>query len=114
VRCLVGSQGSKLLDTSIGDAVALFEGQWMVGGFQRYVWSRLYIFRLDIGLEIEGIGITLCYGVLPVSAGGLKWDAGTRQLRMCRNRESELLTNWRVGCRVECRWKASNSYESEY
>lgn len=41
-------------------------------------------------------------------------DAGTRQLRMCRNRESELLTNWRVGCRVECRWKASNSYESEY
>ena len=50
-------QSSKFLNTGIADAVAMFNGERMVGWFQRDIWSPIHIFRLDGSLEIECIGI---------------------------------------------------------
>lgn len=54
---LVCRQAGELLNAGVGDAVALFECKAMAGRFQSDIWSPLYIFRLNVGLEVEGLGI---------------------------------------------------------
>ena len=46
-----------LLDAGVGDALALFDGEGMVGRFQCDIRAPLHIFRLDVGFQVKGIGI---------------------------------------------------------
>jgi len=46
-----------LLDAGVGDAVALFDGEGMVGRFQCDIRPPLHIFRLDVGFQVKSIGI---------------------------------------------------------